>query len=145
MDILILEASESEGWYNLHNVNDTDFGKLYFKEIHNDKASLNTSMENIIFLNMFCEKHNVKIINTIILGNQLDDIYNSKHEIVKYLLPDFKKIKFAEPVYDYLKKARDPGLFREDKVHPNDKGHTKYLNEVLLPWIEKLYPGLFST
>lgn len=142
---IVLNASESEGWYNIHNINDTQFCKLYFKEIHNPNASLNTSVENMLFLNMFCERQNIKLINSIILNNQLEDIYNSNHEIVTYLLPEFKKIKFAEPVYDYLKKFNDRNLFREDGMHPNKEGHRIYLNNVLLPWIEKHYPGSFST
>ena len=137
-----MRTSLSDGWFSMHNSHNTPFSTLYYNEIHNLTAGINTTLENVLFLNMFCEKQNVRVVNTFIMASQIELILSSNHQINKHLAQEFLKLKLIPCIYDYLKSFNDDELFRPDNQHPNWEGHIKYVDNVMIPYVNKTFPDL---
>ena len=141
-----MRASHTSGWLNLHNSHANSFEKLYYQRIHNLTYGINLTLENILLLSMLCNKYNVKFVYSFIMENIINNMLDDNDEINKHLVDEVLNYPFIrQSPFDYLRKFNDKSLFREDGVHPNLDGHRKFVEDVMLPWIEKTYPGLLST
>lgn len=143
---IIMRASGSDGWYNLHQSHHNDFEKLFYTRIHNTHAGINNTLENFLLLNMLCERHKVRLVNLFMLDITISDCMLGEHEINKYLSKEFKTHPIIKPsCFNYVKSLNDPSHFRHDGSHPNYEGHKKFVENVVLPWIHNQFPGLLPT
>jgi hypothetical protein len=150
------------GWYNCHYFTpDSQLSKEFFRSMDKVVGFATYSLENIIFLQNLCTLFGVKIFHSFYRNHVYNDIAQNKNHLnLKYLYSMLKhdNIISTTGIYEYLKsdqKINKPSLqlfhdivinlyspeknkeyFEEDNMHPNQKGHQKWVDEVLFPALQ---------
>lgn len=135
-----ISYNKNGGWYTAiagYNNEDCALFNEYTKSHGNDLPATITSLENIIMLQNLCKVKKIKFYQSFFMSNVYDDILKFKDDLnMKYLFDqlDQDSIISTEGIFDYLKKFENYiDYFEEDKSHPNQLGHTKWVDNILLP------------
>lgn len=158
--------NKNGGWYICNYLSpDSEFTKRYFDLTSSLVGPVINSLENIIFLQNLCKVKGVKLVQTFYRDYTLNDIIENKHDQnVSYLYEclDFSTIASQTGMYEHLRPF-DPNnckinplhgifakifkisladdtnkYFTDDNWHPNELGATKWLEEVLVPYLSKV-------
>lgn len=152
------------GWY--YTVDGSDSAVEGFREQYlldsepSGPGKVNTSLENIIFLQNFCKLHKIRLLNQIFMSQVFKDIFKQKdHQAVSYL---YKQIDFENfikigaldfvlsqynltfdqyRVLDLEDKTRlqqSAKLLESDLFHLNNEGFIFYYKNILHSYIERL-------
>lgn len=154
------------GWYICNYLTpDSEFTKQYFDLSRSLIGPVVNSLENIIFLQNLCKVKGVRLVQSFYRDYTWQDIFENKHDQnVSYLYEclDFSTIVSATGMYEHLRPL-DPTRFQfnplngifanifkisvtdeskkyflDDNWHPNELGATKWLEEVLVPYLRKV-------
>jgi hypothetical protein len=150
------------GWYHCNYLMpDSKLTDEFFKSSNTMVGYATTSLENIIFLQNLCKLKGVKIFQSFYRSYVYKDIYQNKdHLNLKYLYKqlDHDTIISTTGIYEHLRPEDENvegwnqgGIFKHifkfndtdesrqyfesDNWHPNIKGSTKWVTEVLFPFL----------
>jgi len=149
------------GWYHCNYLmSDSKLTDEYFKSANTIIRYATDSLENIIILQNLCKLKGISIYQSFYRTYVYDDIYQNKdHLNLNYLYKqlDLDTIVSTVGIYEHLRPPGNGegwnmgGLFRHvfrfgdieeskqyfesDNWHPNIKGSTKWVNEVLFPFL----------
>ncbi|NBO29089.1 MAG: hypothetical protein EBX47_08820 [Synechococcaceae bacterium WB8_1B_057] len=154
------------GWYICNYLfPDSNFTQNYFDLTSTILGPAINSLENIIFLQNFCKVKGIKLAQTFYRNYVWTDIEeNAENENLGYLFEniDHDTIVSKTGMYEYLrpynaekavydnfskifwkimqvyKTDETAKYFLDDNWHPNELGATKWLNEVLIPYLFKI-------
>jgi len=132
------------GWYPEID----KFVKPWYDTYHSSGSELLETFNNILLLQYFCEKNNIKMLNMM----AIDFFYYPDYDFhFKKIKKDicYKKYNFLKPLYDCINFdnwVMEPLLeFTEknnykllDTVHPGPEAHKNFLEQHILPKIEKM-------
>jgi hypothetical protein len=147
------------GWYmSNYFINDSAISKEFFNLHKTIIGYVTMSLENIIFLQNLCKLKGVNILQSFFRSYVYNDIIQNKdHLNLNYLFSilDHDTIVSTTGLYEHLRQttilnnkhvSKDlfykafkedhvstRHFFCEDNAHPNVLGHTKWLDEVLIP------------
>ena len=112
-------------------------GRRYFELWHSrDQGSIYT-LEHILRVQWFLEKHNIKYFMTTMNSKVLDK--NSSLRISHlYDQIDFSRFLPIDGMLEFSREREtDDAPMHPDKVHPGPKHYEKLVEEIILPFLEK--------
>ena len=132
-----INYNQAPGWYICaFGIDDTSISKAYFDIGNSNIGGVHTSIENIIMLQNTCKVAGVQLYQQFYMSYVYDDIENNKdHQLVGYLHKqlDYSTIVSKRGIHETVKTDDHRYLLSNVGVHPNESGHKKWLDEVLLP------------
>jgi hypothetical protein len=170
-DIKVTEYNPEGGWYICNYVMaDSKLTDEYFRTMSTPIGAVTISLENIVMLHNLCKLKGVKIYHMFYRNYVYEDIEKYKdHLNLNYLYKQLDsdtiisttgESEYLRPIdeHDHIQwsfggvfqhvfkfgKQNDENLkyFESDQQHPNQLGHTKWTNEVLIPALKS--KGLFE-
>lgn len=134
------QYNQTGGWYLFH-ADSTDGSSLAssFSRSNLDFTyGVHIGLENIIFLQELCKNKGVYFYHQFYMDSVLNSIENDKeHQIVKYLYEQLDRdLIVCKSQHGFLSRSEESDLF-EDDIHPNTKGHIKYTEQALWPFLKK--------
>jgi hypothetical protein len=137
-----INYNKTGGWYlsSALVANEMNFIKDYFMTGKNAVTvqMCQESLENIIFLQNSCKAKGIKLYQQWYSDHTRDDLMLYKdHQNIKYLYSELDQSTFISDnsLYNYLLGNIDCFKSRTDS-HPNGLGHRRWLNEVILPYLD---------
>lgn len=144
------QVRTSNGWYSNYNtdggwyicsftIKDDSIGSVYFRLTVDRINAIHESIQNIIMLQNICKMKGVNLIHQFYMDCVLKDIEENKnHQLVGYLYKQFDESLMTNKraIYEYLKGNVNCFASPTDS-HPNEFGHTKWVDEVLIPTLKK--------
>lgn len=152
------DYNPNEGWANFNFVyNSVGLSEEYFKSTSDNIHSVHVTLENIIMLQNLCKVKGIRFYQQFYRNYVYEDLLNNKdHQLNEYLYNflDHSTIVLTTGMYEYLKNIYEPieknhrwsflysphkkseKYFIEGDHHPNEEGHKKWLNDILLPFLE---------
>lgn len=131
------------GWYiNSKTFDELSFFKEYFM-FSSYLESIIVSLENMIMLQSFCKLKNIKLYEQFYMDYVYDQILKFKdHKEVRHLYDFFDTTNYISlsSIHGYLKQLEtQPAQYFRTEIdpHPNLDGHLVWLDQVLLPALEK--------
>lgn len=118
----------------------TEPAKMHFSLTKDSSYAVHVSLENIIFLQNFLAKNNIKYYHMFYMDYPLEDIEQYKdHGIVDYLYQqyDYSTLVDRKSIFTYLKELNNDDLYFRPDAHPTGIGQKLWLDNVLLPYLEK--------
>jgi hypothetical protein len=140
----------SNGWYADYNtdggwyicsfsIDDDSISSAFFRLTLDKLNGVHESIQNIIMLQNICKINGINLVHQFYMNYVLNDIEEYKdHQMVGYLYKQLDKSLITDPVaiYEYLQ--GDTSFFvSPTDTHPNEVGHTKWVDQVLLPTLQK--------
>ena len=132
------------GWYitgGWHN--EVPFFKEYLMFCEGSEESIMLSLENMVMLQSVCKTHNIKLYEQFYMDNMyelMEQFKNFKECKYLYDLLDKSNYVSTQSIHGYLKsiEVEDCQYFKTAiDNHPNAHGHMIWLNNILLPHLEK--------
>ncbi|MBO01946.1 MAG: hypothetical protein CMG35_12170 [Candidatus Marinimicrobia bacterium] len=116
----------------------TTKSKIFYKNFYTEVGKLIDTIENVLRVQWFLEKHNIKYFMTRMCDWQ--DSLAEHHAEIGYLVKLIDKTKFL-PVMGMYEWARDEsGLpLGPDDYHPTVAQHIMFTQEIILPFLKKTY------
>lgn len=97
------------------------------------------SMQNIISLQHLCKSKGITLYQQFYMNNIIEDLALWKnHQIIKYMYDDWDRSTFLsdQSMHHYMN-GREELFVGVGNAHPNGLGHRIWLDEVILPRLEK--------
>jgi hypothetical protein len=155
------QYSTEGGWYHCNYLSpDSKLTDEFFKSCNTLIGYTTTSLENIIILQNLCKIKGVQIYQSFYRSYVYEDIYQNKNHLnLNYLFKqwDLDTIVSTTGIYEHLRPVDkdiegwklegifqnifkvndkdDRQYFESDNWHPNIKGSSKWVNEVLFPFL----------
>jgi hypothetical protein len=141
---LHIPYNKDGGWYITGGWHDeVPFFKEYLIFCVDFEESIMLSLENMVMLQSVCKVNNIKLYEQFYMDNvyelmeQYKDYKECKH---LYELLDKSNYVSTQSMHGYLKSIQvEEGQYFKTKIdnHPNAHGHMIWLNNILLPHLEK--------
>ena len=139
----LVRYNEKGGWFitSAHVTDEVRFIRDYFMMgSHAISVGMcHDTLQNILSLQYLCQSKGIKLYQQFYMDNIIKDIDRYKdHQIVKYLYDDLDKASFISDrsIHNYMD-GREEMFVGVGNSHPNGLGHRIWLNEVMLPRLEK--------
>lgn len=138
-----ISYNKNGGWYTFNPAHDRNCVLVneYAKSHGDDLPATIVSLENIILLQNLCKLKNIKFYQSFFMSEVYNDILKFKDDLnINYLFEqlDQNSIISTQGIFDYLRTFENSNIyFEEDNIHPNNIGHTKWVNEVLTPKLKE--------
>jgi hypothetical protein len=146
---LYVPYNKNGGWYitgGWHN--EVPFFKEYLMFCEGMQESIILSLENMVMLQSICKTHSIKLHEQYYMDNVHDGIQEHKsYKECKYLYDLLDKSNYVttQSIHGYLKSIEvEEAQYFKTKIdpHPNAHGHMVWLNNILLPHLERT--GFFN-
>lgn len=136
-----------KNWEITNYMWETKKSKLWYEYFHTHVGSIIQTIQNILMVQWYLEKNNVKYFMTTYMNIFGDP--HIKHLIttpeVEYLykMIDFNRFIPIKGCYEWVKENyNEEGMPGVDKygnhgIHPTEFGHIKFANEVVVPFVKE--------
>jgi len=135
--------NEKGGWFitSSHVTDEISFIRDYFmmgaRAI--SVGMCHDNLQNILSLQYLCQSKGIRLYQQFYMDNIIEDIGMYKdHQIIKYLYDDLDRSTFLSErsMHNYMN-SREELFVGVGNSHPNGLGHRIWLNEAMLPRLEK--------
>lgn len=131
------------GWFitSGHIKDEIQLVKDYFMLGYNavSPGICHDSMQNIISLQHLCKSKGITLYQQFYMNNIIEDLALWKnHQIIQYMYDDWDRSTFmSEQSMHHYMNGREELFVGVGNAHPNGLGHRIWLDEVILPRLEK--------
>lgn len=133
------------GWYYTTDGSDSIDGIKEFYLLDRESSGpgkVHISLENMIFLQNFCNLKQIRFLQQIYMNDVYEDILAKKdHPIINYLFRQLDMKNFVTVgLYEFTleKSQHESGWFESDNLHPSSKANLDYFKNLLQPYIDRL-------
>jgi hypothetical protein len=141
---LHIPYNKDGGWYITGGWHDeVPFFKEYLMFSEGLEESIMLSLENMVMLQSLCKTHNIKLYEQFYMDTVFQNIELYKdYKECRYLYDLLDKSNYVttQSMHGYLKSIEvEEAQYFKTKIdpHPNAHGHMIWLNNILLPHLEK--------
>ena len=141
---LYVPYNKDGGWYITGGWHDeVPFFKEYLMFSEGLEESIMLSLENMVMLQSLCKTHNIKLYEKFYMDTVFQNIELYKdYKECRYLYDLLDKSNYVttQSMHGYLKSIEvEEAQYFKTKIdpHPNAHGHMIWLNNILLPHLEK--------
>jgi hypothetical protein len=144
VESLHIPYNKDGGWYITGGWHDeVPFFKEYLMFSEGLEESIMLSLENMVMLQSLCKTHNIKLYEQFYMDTVFQNIELYKdYKECRYLYDLLDKSNYVttQSMHGYLKSIEvEEAQYFKAKIdlHPNAHGHMIWLNNILLPHLEK--------
>jgi hypothetical protein len=144
VESLHIPYNKDGGWYITGGWHDeVPFFKEYLMFSEGLEESIMLSLEHMVMLQSLCKTHNIKLYEQFYMDTVYENIELYKdYKECRYLYDLLDKSNYvtAQSMHGYLKSIEvEEAQYFKAKIdpHPNAHGHMIWLNNILLPHLEK--------
>lgn len=134
-----VENSNYAGWIICNHSWHNPVSTAYYDTFWSMTGSLIYTIEHILRVQWFCEKHKIPYFMTTHTKDVFLDPFNHQQPDVHYLYQQIDFDHFLPVVgeHDWVREHLDPSL--DPGVHPSTEHHRQFTKQVVLPFLEKKY------
>jgi|SRR6056300_1457532 len=138
-------------WLKLRSHLDEKYSRAWYDIFYDDVFADICTLENILRVQWFLKLHNIKYVMTVFAPSCLPEEHNRNNPDIKYLydMIDWGKFVDVNSCMEWCHYESGLPMDTNEKEktaiyarHPTPDQHNAFTKQILIPFIDKLYPNL---